>query len=289
MEVYDECIRTSLKQRAMDLEAEFKADVIFYNGPIYPGYDKRLADLIDVVKDNSPNQNRIAVFLHTGGGVVEIVEKFVDIIRFHYSEVYFVVPDIAMSAGTIFCMSGDKIFMDYTSSLGPIDPQVLRGEELVPALGYLDQVQRMIDKSKKGQLSEAEFLMLSQLDLAVLSSYEQAKNLTNTLLKNWLVKYKFANWQTHRTNKKKLGKPVTQKEKEARAEEIAKKLADNKFWHSHGRMIGIDKLKDVLRLEIDDYSKNVKLRKLIRNYSELLIGYTQRHNYRIFLHNKNYF
>ena len=27
-----------------------------------------------------------------------------------------------MSAGTIWCMSADKIFMDYSSSLGPIDP-----------------------------------------------------------------------------------------------------------------------------------------------------------------------
>jgi hypothetical protein len=289
MEVYDDCIQAGLRERAMALEAKFDADVIYYNGPIYPGYDKRLADLIDTVKSNPPNRNRIAVFLRTGGGVVETVEKFVDIIRFHYSEVYFVVPDIAMSAGTIFCMSGNKIFMDYTSSLGPIDPQVLRGDEFVPALGYLDQVERMIEKSKKGQLSEAEFLILSQLDLAVLSTYEQARNLTNTLLKSWLVKYKFADWEVHGTDPKKLGKEVTLKEKEERAEEIAKRLADNKFWHSHGRMIGIDKLRGVLRLEIDDYSKNLELRTLIRDYSDLLVGYAQRHNYKIFLHNKNYF
>ena len=62
------------------------------------------------------------VFLNTPGGNAEIVEKLVEIIRFHYKELYFVVPDEAMSAGTIFCLAGDKIFMDYSSSLGPIDP-----------------------------------------------------------------------------------------------------------------------------------------------------------------------
>jgi ClpP class serine protease len=49
----------------------------------------------------------------------------VTVIRKHYKTVNFVVPDYAMSAGTIFCMSGDKIFMDYASALGPIDPQVI--------------------------------------------------------------------------------------------------------------------------------------------------------------------
>ena len=47
-----------------------------------------------------------------------------------------------MSAGTILCMSGDKIFMDYASILGPIDPQVPTPDtgDYVPALGYLDKV-----------------------------------------------------------------------------------------------------------------------------------------------------
>lgn len=67
-----------------------------------------------------------------------MVEKMVEIIRNKYQKVYFVVPDYAMSAGTIFCMSGEKIYMDYSSSLGPIDPQVYNGKEFVPALAYLD-------------------------------------------------------------------------------------------------------------------------------------------------------
>ncbi|KAA6204673.1 MAG: hypothetical protein DU429_06790 [Candidatus Tokpelaia sp.] len=63
-------------------------------------------------------------FLTTGGGQAEAAEKFVDILRHNYGEVYFVVPVAAMSAGTILCMAGDKIYMDYSSSLGPIDPQI---------------------------------------------------------------------------------------------------------------------------------------------------------------------
>ena len=105
------------------------------------------------------------VFLNTPGGSAETVEKMVSIIRFHYKEVYFVIPDYAMSAGTILCMSGDKIYMDYSSSLGPIDPQVYNGKNWVPALGYLDKVEELIGKSAKDELTEAEFLILQKLDL----------------------------------------------------------------------------------------------------------------------------
>ncbi len=92
--------------------------------------------------------NHLVVLLNTPGGSAEAVEKFVEIIRFHYRNVNFVVPDYAMSAGTILCMSGDRIFMDYSSSLGPIDPQVYNGKEWVPALGYLDKVEVMEEIAK---------------------------------------------------------------------------------------------------------------------------------------------
>ena len=146
-----------------------------------------------------------------------------------------------------------EFIMDYTSSLGPIDPQIHNGKEFVPALGYLDQVEKMIQKSADGKLTDAELVILQNLDLAMLSRYEQAKNLTITLLKRWLVDYKFRDWTEHKTNPEKLGKPVTLAEKEGRAEEIAKVLSDNKLWHSHGKKWSLT-LTKLLRLKIEDYS-----------------------------------
>ena len=51
------------------------------------------------------------------------VERTVGIIRQHYFQVDFIIPDKAMSAGTVCALSGDNIYMDYYSQLGPIDPQ----------------------------------------------------------------------------------------------------------------------------------------------------------------------
>ena len=281
MQVYDEQIKNILQNKTKDLEQILEAHVIFFYGPIQQGVETIFKDSVERLKFENTKQKRIAIFLNTGGGIVEIVEKLVDIIRFHYSEVYFVVPDYAMSAGTIFCMSGNKIFMDYSSSLGPIDPQVFNSKEndFVPALGYLDKVENMLEKSQKNQLTDAEFFILQNLDLAMLSRYEQARNLTVTLLKKWLVNYKFNDWEIHESN----GKAVTLKEKEARAEEIAIALGDNKSWHSHNRMIGINTLNQ-LRLKIDDYSYNEELRSKIKSCNDFLVEYIARENYRVFIH-----
>lgn len=288
MQLYDEQIKTELKERLAKLEEHFNADVAFYYGPMHPAVQKRFRDFIEKLKEESIGDH-LVLFLNTPGGSVETVEKLVEIVRFHYREVSFVVPDYAMSAGTVFCTSGDRIYMDYSSSLGPIDPQVFNGKEWVPALGYLDQVEKMLQKAAEDKLTNAEFLILQSLDLAMLSRYEQARALTVTLLKKWLVEYKFKDWTAHRTDPMKKGLEVSLDEKQARAEDIAMLLGDNRTWHSHGRMIGPQTLTRVLRLEIEDYSNDLALRKIIRSYNDFIVEYIARSDYKTFLHSKNYF
>ncbi len=291
MRIFDETIRNQLQAYALDLEQQLNGDVMFYCGQIHPQYLVAFRHFIEAVVKDSDKRDTLNIFLRTGGGSAEMVEKMVEIVRHHYNYVHFVVPDFAMSAGTIWCMSGDKIFMDYSSSLGPIDPQVpVKGsDEYVPAMGYLDQYERLIEKSRLGTLSPAEYGIIQSQDQGVLARYEQARDLSISLLKKWLVEYKFKDWVVHRTDPTKFNQLVTPHEKNERAEQIAKLLGNHKEWNSHGRMIGINTLRNVLRLEIDDYSANHPLRDAIRGYNDLLTDYMQRQNYGFVLHNKNVF
>ncbi len=221
----------------------------------------------------------------TGGGSATAVERYVNIIRNFYDEVNFIVPDFAYSAGTIFCMSGDNIYMNYYSVLGPIDPQVMnKDRRWVPALGYLDKINELIGKAQDKTLTNAEFLILKDFDLAELRGYEQAKELTIDLLKKWLVKYKFKNW----TKKKTSGVPVTQEMKEKRAEEIADCLSDNKTWKSHGRPINIEILRDSLNLVIEDYGNNPDLSSKIDSYYSLLDDYVRKNGLQLFIQTRNF-
>lgn len=282
--IFDSTVQDILNERLNKLEEHFKADFLFYHGPITDSLDKPFRDLIEELKSDPAPRDTLFIILNTPGGSAETVERLVKITRHHYSEVNFIVPDSAYSAGTIFCLSGDKIFMDYSSSLGPIDPQVYNGKNWVPALGYLDKVEELINKSLGGTISQAELIMLREQDLAMLRRHEQARDLTIALLKEWLVKYKFKNWNEHKTS----GGDVTAAEKEQRAMEIARDLGDNKLWHSHGRSIGVAALTHILKLKIEDYSADRDLTKMIRDYNDLICQYISRNNGEMFFHTKKF-
>ena len=285
LQILDQTIFDIVSENEQKIGDHLNGEVIFFYGEIRPALILVFRNFIEKICDRPERSRRLIVCINTPGGSAEVVEKLVDIIRHHFDEVYFVVPDVAMSAGTIFCMSGDKIYMDYSSSLGPIDPQVADAEDrfLVPALGYLDKVAEFIKKSNDGTISAAEFALLEKQDLAMLRLYEQARDLSVSLLKEWLVRYKFKDWIVHRTNN--AGAEVTLAEKVARAEEIAQQLSDNGRWHAHGRMIGMKRLQE-LRLEIDDLETDKSLRDAVRRYSDTLCDYLARQRISSFLFNR---
>lgn len=285
MAVLNETIDMALTHYSNEMSNAFKSDVFSFIGGIRMEFLAPFRAHIELLAERSKKNDSLVFLLHTPGGLAEAVENMVNILRHHYKEIWFVVPDMAMSAGTILCMSGDKIFMDYSSALGPIDPQVPNREGLfVPALGYLDQVERLIEKSLNGTMSDSEFAILQNQDLATLRRYEQARDLSISLLKEWLVKYKFKDWSVHSST----GRPVTPLEKDQRAEEIARKLSDHNRWHSHGRMIGIQTLTQELKLKIEDYTDNEHLKGVIRRYSDLLLDCVQSRSVNHMFHSNVY-
>ena len=280
----DKAVKTLLKDSLHELERVTQSDVLSYFGPIVDGNENTFLDIIEELANDTDKKETLSVVLTTNGGSAIAVERYVNIIRNFYKKVVFIIPDYAYSAGTIFCMSGDEIWMDFFSVLGPIDPQVPNKDgKMVPAMGYLDKVNELIEKAQKGTLTQAEFLILNNFDLAELRRYEQARELTIDLLKKWLVQYKFKNWTIHNSTQK----TVSEKDKEKRAEEIAKKLGDNKRWKSHGRPINIKEL-TTLKLKIDDYSGNMTVRPAIRQYYNLLRDFTMKYQMQIFIQTRKY-
>jgi ATP-dependent protease ClpP protease subunit len=77
------------------------------------------------------------LFLHTPGGSVAAAESIVDYLHQMFgNDIRAIVPQIAMSAGTMLACSCKSIVMGTHSNLGPIDPQI----NGIPAQGVLDEV-----------------------------------------------------------------------------------------------------------------------------------------------------
>ncbi|MBA3616082.1 MAG: serine dehydrogenasease [Rubrobacteraceae bacterium] len=258
-------IEQQLDERIKDLERAADADVLTYMGPIYRPADDEIKDAIESRRSN------LLVVLETEGGHIDVAERMARIFRHHYQRVEFLVPSFAASAGTVLVMAGDAIHMDYASTLGPIDPQIKKGEGApVPALGYLEQFRRLVEKSDKGTLTTAELAyMVRNFDPAELYRYEQERELSIALLKEWLVSFKFKDWTTTRTR----GKTVTRKMRTDRAGTIARQLNKTDRWHSHNRGIPMEVLREDLKLLIDDFGANNNLRQVVHDYYRLLKDY----------------
>lgn len=267
-----------IKQAHDNLEKILDADVFVYYGGLIDGGERTVRKIIEDLAKDPNKKDKLYVVLTTGGGSINPVKRIVNIFRNYYSEIHYIIPDYAYSAGTIMCCSGDSILMSYYSVLGPIDPQVKNSDgKFVAALGYLDKINDLIAKAQNNTLTQAEFLILKDFDLAELRAYEQARDLAIDLLVDWLSIYKFKDWTVHAD-----GTTVTLDQKKDRAKAIATDLSDNKKWKSHGRPINRDELQGI-GLKIDQIESIPNLYDSVMVYHDIMLDYINKYNIQHFI------
>src|SRR5262245_20565723 len=119
-------INEQLQRNAVALEKATKADVLTWHGPIQAPVDHLIRQAVEHRKRQGSKARKLTMVLQTTGGYIETAERIANTLRHHYNSVSFMIPDIAMSAGTVLAMSGNDIWMTYYSTMGPIDPQLER-------------------------------------------------------------------------------------------------------------------------------------------------------------------
>ncbi|MFA5020528.1 MAG: hypothetical protein WC517_00470 [Patescibacteria group bacterium] len=190
----------------------------------------------------------VDIVIHSPGGSAEATQSLVCMLREHFDNVRFIVPNMAKSAATMMVLSGNEILMDDRSELGPIDPQIQINGNFVPAQTLIDGFEeaKKVITDAGTDILPAYLPLLNKYDLHILQICENAKRLSEELVKDWLSRYMF------------LGD-----EKAAeKAENIAKNLADHKKYLSHGRPIGINEARSI-GIRISDLRDNLPLREKI--------------------------
>lgn len=222
--------------------------------------------------------NSIDIILETPGGFAEVVEDLVKLVRNKYEKVGIIIPGYAKSAGTIFAMAGDEILMGPMSALGPIDAQIIANNKRFSAEAFLEGLEKIKKEViKEGKLNPAYIPILQNISPGEIQHCENAQNFSKKLVTDWLSKYKFKYWDKHGST----SKPVTDKEKGKRANEIAATLGRQSKWLTHGRSIKIEDFEE-MRLKITDYSAQKELNEAILRYYTLLRMSFETNIYKIF-------
>lgn len=260
---------TSIRQRAI---VAYLSNVVNQNirvsTAIDYGDDLPFNEMISSVPDEVKD---IDILLVSPGGSAQQVSKFVDRLRSRFDSVHFILPNIAMSAATIFALSGDEIIMDSRAYIGPIDPQVMNKEgQYVPAqsiLTLLDSIKSRGDKLiKQGQNPPwTDLQILRQIDGKEIGNAINASNYSIELAENYLSNYKFRSWENHAN-----GARVTDDEKIAAAHAIAEKLCDHSQWKTHSRGITRELAWEACKIKIISAESIPGLERAIRRFWALI-------------------
>lgn len=224
----------------------------------------------ELVNTLQTGDDAVDVVIITNGGNAQQVDKFVSKLRHRFNQVSFILPSVAMSAGTIFIMSGNEIIMTEDSVFGPIDPQIPNKEgRYVPAqaiLTLLNTIQQRGERNIANHLPPmwSDLEILRNIDHKDLGAAMTASAYCIELVTKYLANYKFSSWSTHSS-----GQPVTQEDKNKRAKEIAGILCDHSLWKSHASAINRDTAETTCMLEIQHAESINGLDRAIRRFNVL--------------------
>lgn len=183
--------------------------------------------------------------LHTPGGDVAAAESLVGYLRSMFkTDIRAVIPQLAMSAGTMIACACKQIIMGLHSSLGPIDPQ-MGG---LPAHGIVEEFKRAQDDVARNPATVPLWqAIIAKYRPTLIGESEKAIKWSRTIVTEWLATGMFK------------GSPNA-KEK---AEQVVKELGDPQLTLSHARHIDFDAAKalglKVVPLEKDDDLQNAFL------------------------------
>lgn len=124
------------------------------------------------------------LILHTPGGSPAAAEAIVSYLRSKFGgNIRVIVPQMAMSAGTMIACAASEIIMGKQSSLGPIDPQ-FNG---IPAYNIKSEFEEAKkDLSENPQNAQYWAIKLQQYPAAFLKTALDAIELSDTLVREWL-------------------------------------------------------------------------------------------------------
>lgn len=218
------------------------------------------------------NEKDIDILIVTPGGLAQQVSQFVNKTHSRFDNVSFILPYMAMSAGTIWAMSGHEIWMDERAFIGPIDPQIQgKDGKYVPAQAILVLLKKIEEegqqKIKDGQNpSWSDIQILRNMDAKEIGNAISLSQYSIDLVANYLQEYKFRDWKTHSGN----DNIVTVAEKKERADSIAQKLCSHETWRTHSHGISREVAWNELQIHIDHPETIEGFNKSIRRLWALL-------------------
>lgn len=207
--------------------------ILYYSGwlqkPGMPGVQVNDADKngFMTVIHGLDRTKGLDLILHTPGGETAATESLVDYLHSMFgTNIRAIVPQLAMSAGTMIACACREIIMGKQSSLGPIDPQFGN----LPAHGIVEEFKRAADEISRDPSKVPVWQpIIARYHPTLIGECEKAIQWSNDMVREWLVR----------------GMLVQHPDPVAKAAEIVAELSDHALTKSHARHLSASKCKAI--------------------------------------------
>jgi ATP-dependent protease ClpP protease subunit len=226
--------------------------IVYYSGWLQKGHLQRqgLDSSIFYLNDSDKNgfmatinaldrSKGLDLLLHTPGGSTAATESLVDYLRAMFgTNIRAIIPQLAMSAGTMIACSCKEIIMGKHSSLGPIDPQISG----VAAHGIIEEFTRAGEEIKKNQAMIPLWQpIIAKYTPTLIGECEKSIKWSNQIVKEWLLTGMFEG----------------EENAESKADKIISVFGSHALTKSHDRHISMDRAKkdsglNIIALENDN-------------------------------------
>lgn len=192
------------------------------------------------------------LILHTPGGETAATESLVDYLREMFdTNIRAIVPQLALSAGTMIACACKTILMGKHSSLGPIDPQY----EGLSAHGVLEEFKHACDECKKDQTRIPLWQpIIAKYSPTLMGECQKAIKWSEKMVKEWLLS----------------GMLFSVPKADKKADHIIKELGDHALTKSHARHLSASKCKDIgLNIELLEDNQDIQDAVLAVHYASI--------------------
>jgi ATP-dependent protease ClpP protease subunit len=207
--------------------------IIYYSGWLQkndaPGVEVNDADkngFMSVIHKMDRTKG-LDLLLHTPGGEVAATESLVDYLHSMFGKnIRAIVPQLAMSAGTMIACACNEIVMGKQSSLGPIDPQF----GPLPAHGVVEEFKRAATEIRQDPARIPLWQpIIAKYHPTLIGECEKAIQWSSDMVREWLIR----------------GMLADTADKEKLAEEITQELSNHALTKSHSRHLSAARCKDL--------------------------------------------
>ena len=207
--------------------------IIYYSGWLQkqglPGTEINDADKNGFMNaiHNLDRAKGLDIVLHTPGGETAATESLVDYLRSMFgTDVRAIVPQLALSGGTMIACACKEIVMGKQSSLGPIDPQ-FRG---LPAHGVVEEFRRAHEEIRTDPSKAAVWQpIIAKYQPTLIGECEKSIEWSNEMVKEWLL----------------TGMLEGREDAEEVADNIIAELGDHALTKSHARHLSFSRCSQI--------------------------------------------